>query len=126
MRIGEFAKRAGVSPRSLRHYEDAGLLVPARTSAGYRDYSLEDLDVVARIRPILATGLGVAAARRYLDCVEVTGDNRAVAVTMCPNLRHELDVVEERISRHRRRLAGEQGALNRFRALADTSAQEQG
>ena len=66
MRIGEFARQAGVSPRSLRHYEEAGLLVPARTSAGYRDYSPKDLDAVARIRPILATGLGVAAARRYL------------------------------------------------------------
>ena len=71
VRIGEFARQAGVSPRSLRHYEEAGLLVPARTSAGYRDYSPKDLDAVARIRPILATGLGVAAARRYLDCVEV-------------------------------------------------------
>ena len=64
MRIGEFARQAGVSPRSLRHYEEAGLLVPTRTSAGYRNYSLKDLDAVARIRPILATGLGVAAARR--------------------------------------------------------------
>ena len=27
MRIGEFARQAGVSPRSLRHYEEAGLLV---------------------------------------------------------------------------------------------------
>lgn len=118
MRIGEFARQAGVSPRSLRHYEEAGLLVPERTSAGYRDYRLEDLDVVARIRPILATGLGVTAARRYLDCVEITGDNRAVAITMCPGLRCELDAVEARISRHRSRLAREQGALNRFKAMA--------
>lgn len=118
VRIGEFARQAGVSPRSLRHYEEAGLLVPERTSAGYRDYSPKDLDAVARIRPILATGLGIAAARRYLDCVEITGDNRAVAITMCPGLRRELDAVEERINRHRSRLAREQGALNRFRAAA--------
>ncbi|WP_108834620.1 MerR family transcriptional regulator [Actinomyces sp. Marseille-P3109] len=118
MRIGEFARQAGVSPRSLRHYEEAGLLVPARTSAGYRDYSPKDLDAVARIRPILATGLGVAAARRYLDCVEVAGDDRTVSITMCPNLRRELETVEERIARHRSRLACEQDALNRFRAAA--------
>ena len=118
VRIGEFARQAGVSPRSLRHYEEAGLLVPARTSAGYRDYSPKDLDAVARIRPILATGLGVAAARRYLDCVEVVGDDRAVSITMCPNLRRELEVTEARIARHRSRLACEQDALNRFRAAA--------
>ena len=124
MRIGEFARQAGVSPRSLRHYEEAGLLVPARTSAGYRDYSPKDLDAVARIRPILATGLGVAAARRYLDCVEVAGDDRAVSITMCPNLRRELEAVEARIARHRSRLACEQDALNRFRAAA--RAEERG
>ena len=118
VRIGEFARQAGVSPRSLRHYEEAGLLVPARTSAGYRDYSPKDLDAVARIRPILATGLGVAAARRYLDCVEVAGDDRTVSITMCPNLRRELETVEERIARHRSRLACEQDALNSFRAAA--------
>ena len=118
MRIGEFARQAGVSPRSLRHYEEAGLLVPTRTSAGYRNYSLKDLDAVARIRPILATGLGVAAARRYLDCVKVAGDDRVVSITMCSNLRRELEAVEERIARHRSRLAREQDALHRFRAEA--------
>lgn len=118
MRIGELARAAGVSPRSLRHYEEAGLLTPVRTSAGYRDYSPEDLDVVARIRPILDAGLGVAAARRYLDCVDITGDNRAVTITMCPHLRRELDAVEKRIIGHRTRLAREMGALNRFRDMA--------
>ena len=37
---------------------------------------------------------------------------------MCPGLRRELDAVEERINRHRSRLAREQGALNRFKAMA--------
>ena len=37
---------------------------------------------------------------------------------MCSNLRRELEAVEERIARHRSRLACEQDALNRFRAAA--------
>lgn len=38
MRIGELARRTGVSERMLRYYEQEGLLRPARTTSGYRDY----------------------------------------------------------------------------------------
>lgn len=39
MRISELAQRTGVSAHALRHYERLGLLLPARTAGGYRDYS---------------------------------------------------------------------------------------
>lgn len=38
MRISELAQRTGVSVHALRHYERIGLLAPARTPGGYRDY----------------------------------------------------------------------------------------
>jgi MerR family copper efflux transcriptional regulator len=38
MRISELAQRTGVSAHALRHYERLGLLKPARTAGGYRDY----------------------------------------------------------------------------------------
>ena len=38
MRISELAQRAGVTVHALRHYERMGLLLPARTASGYRDY----------------------------------------------------------------------------------------
>jgi len=38
MRISELAQRAGVTVHALRHYERLGLLSPARTASGYRDY----------------------------------------------------------------------------------------
>ncbi|MBO9514113.1 MAG: MerR family DNA-binding transcriptional regulator [Variovorax sp.] len=38
MRISELARRTGVTVHALRHYERLGLLVPARTASGYRDY----------------------------------------------------------------------------------------
>jgi MerR family copper efflux transcriptional regulator len=39
MRISELAQRTGVSVHALRHYEGLGLLHPARTAGGYRDYA---------------------------------------------------------------------------------------
>jgi MerR family copper efflux transcriptional regulator len=38
MRISELAQRAGVTVHALRHYERLGLLLPARSPSGYRDY----------------------------------------------------------------------------------------
>lgn len=50
-RIGEVAQQAGVSPRTLRYYQELGLLDPAGTSpGGSRRYSTRDL---ARLRRIL-------------------------------------------------------------------------
>ena len=44
MLIGDAARSCGVSARMLRHYEALGLVQPTgRTSAGYRDYSAEDI-----------------------------------------------------------------------------------
>ncbi len=48
MKIGDIARRAGVSKSIIRYYEDKGVLPPAeRSSSGYRDYGAAEL---ARIR----------------------------------------------------------------------------
>lgn len=109
MLIAEFARRAGVSPRSLRHYEEQGLLAPSRTSAGYREYEQDDLATVARIRLMLEAGLSTAVIGQYLDCV--SAGRGTLEVEMCPNLRRELDRVEQRLDRQRDRLEETRRAL---------------
>jgi MerR family copper efflux transcriptional regulator len=56
MQIGEAAERVGLSIRTIRHYEDAGLIVPsARSEGGFRLYTEPDLDrlrVVKRMKPL--------------------------------------------------------------------------
>ena len=44
MTIGETSRRSGWSPRMLRYLEQEGLVVPARTPAGYRRYGIRDLN----------------------------------------------------------------------------------
>jgi MerR family transcriptional regulator, thiopeptide resistance regulator len=77
--VGEVARLAGVTVRTLHHYGDIGLLEPSdRTGAGYRQYSAADLDRLARILyyrdlgfPLDAIGtLLDEAARDGLDTVE--------------------------------------------------------
>jgi MerR family transcriptional regulator, copper efflux regulator len=42
--VGEASARTGWSPRMLRYVERLGLVVPQRTAAGYRTYSLRELN----------------------------------------------------------------------------------
>ena len=44
LKVGEAAKRTEWSPRMLRYLERLGLVVPSRTSAGYRLYALRELN----------------------------------------------------------------------------------
>jgi DNA-binding transcriptional MerR regulator len=81
MRIGELARRAGTSPRALRHYEDAGLLAARRRSNGYREFDEHDLRLVAEIRSLLAIGFTLAETRPFVDCLRA-GNDRGVA---CPD-----------------------------------------
>lgn len=68
LRIGEFARRVEVSPELLRAWERRyGLLQPIRSEGGFRLYTTEDAERVARMKLALDEGLSAAeAARRAL------------------------------------------------------------
>jgi DNA-binding transcriptional MerR regulator len=62
-----FAALAGVTPRTLRHYDRLGLLRPQRSSAGYRIYSARDLETLEEIVALKFIGVPlreIAAIRR--------------------------------------------------------------
>lgn len=69
MRIGELARKTGVSERSLRYYEEHGLLEPERRPSGYRVYRDSDVAAVRRIRILLAAGLSTAQIVEVLPCL---------------------------------------------------------
>jgi len=66
--IGEAAERAGVSPRTLRWYEEIGLLVPSgHSSGGARRYSQDDLGRIVHIRELQSLlGLDLGEIRDIL------------------------------------------------------------
>ncbi|MCZ7852185.1 MULTISPECIES: MerR family transcriptional regulator [Agrobacterium] len=68
MKIGELSLKTGVSIRMLRYYEAEGLLTPSRTKAGYRDYSVADVDTVERILLLGNAGMTLANVREFLPC----------------------------------------------------------
>ncbi len=74
-RIGQFARRVGVSPELLRAWERRyDLLRPVRSPGGFRLYGEEDAERVALMRSALASGLSAAeAARTVVEPVPVSG-----------------------------------------------------
>jgi DNA-binding transcriptional MerR regulator len=67
MKIGELARRTGMTAKTIRFYEQAGVLpAPARTEAGYRDYGPEILDRLDFVRRAQSAGLSLRDIRQVL------------------------------------------------------------
>ena len=62
--IGEVSKIAGVSTRTLRFYEEEGLLKPTRGPNGYRRYTPADIDRLQEILLLRHMGVGTAEIPR--------------------------------------------------------------
>ncbi len=87
--VGQVAAFAGVSVRTLHHYDEIGLLRPStRNAAGYRLYSDADLDRLHQV--VFYRGLGFS-----LDEVADVLDDPRVSAT--EHLRRQRDLLDERI-----------------------------
>lgn len=102
MLIGDAARSSGVSARMLRHYEALGLVRPTgRTSAGYRDYSAEDVRRIFQVESLRSMGLSLKQVGRALEDPDLTPAALVVDLIRC---------TEER-------LAQERELLDRLRAI---------
>jgi DNA-binding transcriptional MerR regulator len=105
MRIGELAARTGASPRSLRYYEQVGLLQPDRTFNGYRVYAEGHVTRVWQIRWLFGAGLSSERIRAALPLIQGQSEN----VSVHPALASELTPVRASIT----------GELDRLTAILE-------
>ena len=99
MRIGELAERAGTSPRSLRYYEQHGLLAARRTANGYREYDEVDLRLVREIRSLLEIGFELEDTRPFVECLRSGRESGAVCPGSIEVLRRKLSDLDTYIAR---------------------------
>ncbi|MEV7228534.1 MerR family transcriptional regulator [Polymorphospora sp. NPDC051019] len=107
MRIGELAGRAGTSTRTLRYYEEHGLLRARRSANGYRDYDQSELRVVHEIRALLAVGFDLDDIRPFVACLRAGNSSGDVCPDSVAVLRRkiaEVDAYVDRLSAVRRQL----------------------
>lgn len=68
LKVGELAKRTGLTIRTLHHYDEIGLLSPAtRTASGHRLYGASDVERLQRIASLRQLGLGLTEIADCLD-----------------------------------------------------------
>lgn len=128
MLIGELARQAGTSARTLRYYESQGLVSANRAANGYRTYDAMELRVVGEIRALLDIGFGLEEIRPFVACLRAgnpSGDLCPDSVAVLRRKRAEVDVCIGRLHAVRRQLD-----IQLTRALADrptpnTAAQEE-
>ncbi|MCE6995077.1 MerR family transcriptional regulator [Saccharothrix sp. S26] len=113
MRIGELADASGVSTRSLRYYEELGLIRSERTAGGWRDFDPSTVERVVLIQHLFAAGLRSTTINELLPCLEAPPEERTGVMERL--LAEEV----ERLEAKRRDLDRE---LDTLRALRDETA----
>ncbi|BDD82634.1 MerR family transcriptional regulator [Tsukamurella pulmonis] len=107
MLIGQLSELTGTSARSLRYYEEKGLLASARTHAGYRVYGAAAPAQVRRIRGLLDAGFDTEAIRVILPCAR---DERTVE--LCPTVEATMRAALSRIDADLDELARRRAAVS--------------
>ena len=99
MRIGELARRTGVSERSLRYYEQQGMLAARRTPGGHRDYADAAVDRVLRIQELYAAGLSSTKIAQLLPCMRDAdgGPSETADARLVTDLTAERDRIDRMI-----------------------------
>ncbi len=101
-RIGDVARKTGLTIRALRHYDAIGLLTPARRSdAGQRLYASRDLMRLQRIVSLRALGLSLADVSDALDRDDPIG------------------LIDRHVAHLRARIEADRRALDRLERVAN-------
>ena len=114
MHIGELAERTALSLRTIRHYDEIGLLVPSgRSEGGFRLYTEEDLSrllLIRRMKPLGYSLEQMGDLLRAIDGAAGTGQPAESARVALSDFRHD---AEER----RAKLAKQLDAADEFIGL---------
>jgi DNA-binding transcriptional MerR regulator len=110
MKIGELARRTGTTTKTIRFYEQAGVLrAPARTDGGYREYGPEVVDRLDFVRRAQSAGLSLREIRQVL-AISDRGD------VPCE---HVVSVLQSRLDQVRATLAELAGVETHLVSLLD-------
>ncbi|GGR77395.1 MerR family transcriptional regulator [Streptomyces humidus] len=115
MRIGELSRATGTSTRSLRYYEDQGLLSSDRRSKGYRESGEEAVRQVAFIQDLYRAGLPSQIIRDILHRTAPTPP-----AGECTQLLARVRQVRDELARQEQQIAQRREMLDRY--LTGTAA----
>ena len=92
MNIGEVAERSGLPPKTIRYYEDIGLVRPPRSGNGYRIFGETDLHKLAFLGRARTLGFTIEACRTLLSLYEDEKRESAQVKTLAEEHLTEIDI----------------------------------
>lgn len=104
MLIRDAARHLGVSTRTLRHYEAAGLIRPTRLGNGYRNLSEADVRTAAWVRDLIAAGFSTRELRGLLATFDERQGEAACVAALRGKLA-QIDRLVEVLQQRRRAVA---------------------
>src|SRR5581483_9872564 len=108
LRVGELARRTGLTVRTLHHYDAIGLLAPSRrTAAGHRLYTAADVARLQQIASLRRLGLSLGEIREWLSSPSF--QPRKAIDTHIARLREEL-AVQQALLAHLERIVERVGS----------------
>ncbi|GAA0497634.1 MULTISPECIES: MerR family transcriptional regulator [Microbacterium] len=110
MHIGELAERTGLSLRTIRHYDEIGILKPTgRTEGGFRLYTAEDESRLLLIRRMKPLGYSLEETGQLLELIDALTENPGDE-----GLRDRLELVRAEANERRDRLRAQLEAADDF------------
>ena len=98
IQIGDLAKRAGISVRAVRYYEELGLIIPVGHSVGgFRLYGEENLKRLQVINFLKELGLTLTEIKKILLAKKESGGDREAVRFLQGVFKEKLGFVEEKI-----------------------------
>jgi DNA-binding transcriptional MerR regulator len=113
-RVGEVAERLGVSPRTIKYYEELGLIQPeTRSPGGFRLYGKEEVEQLERILRLKSIGYSLAAIRELLATRDAAQE--ADKVTVISNTMERLKDREREVTQRIQQISEDLKRAEAFR-----------
>lgn len=99
MNIGHASEKSGLPAKTIRYYEDIGLLKPDRSDNGYRDYSMSDVHKLRFLQRSRGLGFSVEECRQLLALYEdkdrASSDVKSIARTKLKEIERKITELRE-------------------------------
>ena len=99
MQIGPVAKRSGVPAKTIRYYEEIGLIAkPERTAGGYRAYDEQDVDILRFANRARGLGFSIKDVRNllalYQDRERASADVKSIALEHVEEINSKIEELD--------------------------------
>ena len=101
IQIGDLAAKAGVTPRTIRYYEELGIVEPEeRTGGGFRLYSESQLRRLQIVQSLKDLGFGLDRIREFFNLKNGAESGGGVARALVEHLVEQERHIDDRISQY--------------------------